>query len=91
MIYLSRATGSSANYNHIDLAFAREGEREVFAPILEWLQAHSAKGPSRASVATLKPRPAQKRNAPAKNGPARTKPVAKRATTKKRIQRENNE
>lgn len=43
MIYLSRANGSSANYNHIDLAFAREGEREVFEPIRKWIEAHPAR------------------------------------------------
>jgi len=57
MVYLSRATGASANYNHIDLAFAREGEREVFQPILEWLQAHPVEGPARRA------RPVAKRGA----------------------------
>ena len=37
---LSRANGHSADYNHIDLAFAVNGLEEVYAPIAEWIEAH---------------------------------------------------
>lgn len=56
MIYLSRANGNSANYNHIDLAFAVNGEREVFQPVLEWIQEHPAGRAARKPQPAVKPR-----------------------------------
>lgn len=40
---LSEANGYSADYDHIDLAFARNSREEVFQPISEWIAAHPAK------------------------------------------------
>jgi pimeloyl-ACP methyl ester carboxylesterase len=40
LLILSRANGNSADYNHVDLVFSRRGKKEVFQPILEWLQRH---------------------------------------------------
>ncbi len=40
LLILSRANGHSADYNHVDLVFSRRGKKEVFQPILEWLQRH---------------------------------------------------
>jgi polyhydroxyalkanoate synthase len=77
MIYLSRANGSSANYNHIDLAFARDGEREVFGPILEWLRSHPADGTAR------RPKTAKRRRAVAKTSPVETKLAAAKPVAKK--------
>ncbi len=37
---LSRANGHSADYDHIDLAFAVNGREEVYEPIAEWIEAH---------------------------------------------------
>ena len=37
---LSRANGHSADYDHVDLAFAVNGLEEVYAPIAEWIEAH---------------------------------------------------
>ena len=37
---LSRAKGHSADYGHIDLAFAANGREEVYEPIAEWIEAH---------------------------------------------------
>ncbi len=40
LLVLSRATGCVEDYNHCDLAFSREAEKEVFTPIAEWMAAH---------------------------------------------------
>ena len=37
---LSVANGHSADYDHVDLAFAVNGLEEVYAPIAEWIEAH---------------------------------------------------
>lgn len=37
---LSVANGHSADYDHIDLAFAVNGRDEVYEPIAEWIEAH---------------------------------------------------
>ncbi len=37
---LSRENGHSADYDHIDLAFAVNGREEVYEPIAEWIEAH---------------------------------------------------
>jgi polyhydroxyalkanoate synthase len=81
MIYLSRANGNSANYNHIDLAFAVEGEREVFRPILEWMQGHPAGPATRKPKAAAKPRASAK--AAAKKPSTRIAAKKKPATRKK--------
>ncbi len=82
MIYLSRANGNSANYNHIDLAFAREGEREVFQPILEWIQEHPVSASPRKAKPSAKPRESTK--APAKTRSTRASAKKKTAVRKKR-------
>lgn len=38
---LSRANGHSADYDHIDLVFSKQGPSEVYEPIAEWLAAHA--------------------------------------------------
>ncbi len=40
MLTLGKRFGHSADYNHIDVVFGRNSEREVFLPIVEWLTAH---------------------------------------------------
>jgi len=42
LIVLSTEFGYSADYNHVDLAFARHGREEVHRPIVEWLRAYPA-------------------------------------------------
>ncbi len=44
---LSLANGHSADYDHIDVAFATNGVEEVFEPIAEWIEAHRVKYASR--------------------------------------------
>jgi len=40
MVVCSRENGCCEDYNHCDLAFSREGAREVFEPIMQWIKAH---------------------------------------------------
>jgi pimeloyl-ACP methyl ester carboxylesterase len=40
MIVCSRENGCGEDYNHCDLSFGREGAREVFEPIVQWIRAH---------------------------------------------------
>jgi len=40
LLWLSKENGCEEDYGHCDLAFGREGAREVFRPIHEWMQAH---------------------------------------------------
>ncbi len=40
MIVCSRENGCGEDYNHCDLAFGREGAREVFEPMMQWMKAH---------------------------------------------------
>ncbi|MDZ4858796.1 MAG: alpha/beta hydrolase [Candidatus Hydrogenedentes bacterium] len=47
MVFLSRALGDSANYNHIELVFSVESESEIFQPICKWLNAHPIPAPGR--------------------------------------------
>ncbi len=42
LIVLSTEFGYSADYKHVDLAFARHGREEVHRPIVEWLRAYPA-------------------------------------------------
>ncbi len=42
-IMLSRENGAQADYNHVDLAFARNGRVEVFGPIARWIARHSSR------------------------------------------------
>lgn len=89
MLFLSRANGHSANYNHIDLAFAREGEREVFGPILQWLRAHPANGAKRGAAKRAARKPAAggiERETPkpeAKKASMKSRPASARTSAKK--------
>lgn len=70
MLVLSEANGHSADYNHVDLTFARNGREEVCQPMADWLDAHpiarqspkkesaeaAAPAPERAVKKTLSPR-----------------------------------
>ncbi len=40
LLVLSKENGHCADYSHIDLAFARYGQSEVHAPIIQWLREH---------------------------------------------------
>lgn len=40
MQFLSKEAGCVEDYNHVDLALSREGRREVFEPILDWIKSH---------------------------------------------------
>lgn len=42
MIVLSKANGCANDYNHCDIVFAPAADREVFAHVIEWLEAHPA-------------------------------------------------
>ncbi|MGC8844989.1 MAG: alpha/beta fold hydrolase [Candidatus Hydrogenedens sp.] len=42
MFILCTETGCKHNYNHCDLAFGENGEKEVFEPIKVWLDKHEA-------------------------------------------------
>jgi len=44
LLILSKENGHSADYGHVDLLMGRACEREVFAPIVEWLREHSIGG-----------------------------------------------
>jgi polyhydroxyalkanoate synthase len=40
IIVLSKANGCACDYSHCDLAFGKEGAKEVFEPAAKWLAAH---------------------------------------------------
>ena len=40
---LSKANGAQADYNHVDLAFARNGHAEVYEPVARWIARHSSR------------------------------------------------
>jgi hypothetical protein len=42
-VLLAKANGYSADYSHIDMAFARNGREEVYEPIIEWFREHPIK------------------------------------------------
>ena len=44
LVWLSKEDGCEEDYGHCDLAFGREGAREVFRPIHEWMQAYPIDG-----------------------------------------------
>lgn len=44
MLVLGKETGCEEDYSHIDLAFSRNAEAEVYEPILAWLKAHPFDG-----------------------------------------------
>ncbi|MFP4173005.1 MAG: alpha/beta fold hydrolase [Candidatus Hydrogenedentota bacterium] len=52
LIVLSTEFGYSADYNHVDLAFARRGREETHRPIVEWLRAYPATEPETAASLT---------------------------------------
>lgn len=80
MIYLSRATGGSANYNHVEIVFATESEREVFQPTLEWIQAHPISGHAGKSARDIGRRArGTQEKIPARRAPAKS--AAERRTT----------
>jgi len=97
MTVLSKENGYSADYNHIELAFALNGREEVFEPIAEWIAAHPIKGrrteaPGAGRRAARKPAPRKKvtvtKTAAAKKSAAKTvaKPKAKpKAAAKKPV------
>lgn len=41
ILICSKEQGCKHDYNHCDLAFGQEGQREVFAPIARWFETHS--------------------------------------------------
>lgn len=41
VLVLSKERGATEDYGHCDLAFGKEGEREVFEPIVKWLETHA--------------------------------------------------
>jgi len=43
MLWCSKENGFAEDYGHCDLAFGREGAKEIFRPILEWFKAHPVK------------------------------------------------
>jgi pimeloyl-ACP methyl ester carboxylesterase len=43
MLWCLKENGFAEDYGHCDLAFGREGAKEVFRPILEWFKAHPVK------------------------------------------------
>lgn len=45
ILVLSKVNGHSADYNHVDLTFARNGREEVYRPIAQWLDAHPVAHP----------------------------------------------
>lgn len=64
ILVLSKANEHFANYNHIDLLFARFGRREVFEPVAKWFAAHPVSAEvadrARASQATATDSPHDK-------------------------------
>lgn len=44
VLLLSKELGCKHDYDHCDLAFGQEGNREVFSPIAKWLAAHPIQG-----------------------------------------------
>lgn len=83
MVVLSRANGHTANYSHIELAFAYNGEKEVFEPTWKWLKQHPIEGPDVARKPLRKavaggPRPSNSRR------PVAGKPAVKRASSAKK-------
>ncbi len=40
MIVCSTENGCAADYGHCDLAFGREGAKDVFEPVMQWMKAH---------------------------------------------------
>ncbi len=48
MVVCAREHGFSEDYNHCDLAFSKEAAKEIFAPVVQWMQAYPA--PMRAAI-----------------------------------------
>jgi hypothetical protein len=55
IVVCSRDNGCVRDYGHCDLAFGREGGREVFKPIFEWLQSHAITTPKQFGKVGEKP------------------------------------
>ncbi len=80
LLLLSRETGCVEDYNHCDLAFSREADREVFTPIAEWLAAHPcAMAAPEGDAPAVEDAPVKK-SAPKKRAAAPRKAAAKKET-----------
>jgi hypothetical protein len=64
LVILSKETGFSADYNHVDMVFGKNCASEVFPIIVNWLRQHPARpesqNTSELSDAPAKPRPVRK-------------------------------
>ncbi len=91
IIIRSRALGDSANYNHIELPFAIEAEKEIFEPILDWLDTHPAGATTKPKRARSKraakpssPPPASNVHLSSASTPARKRTAAKKTAAAKK-------
>lgn len=50
MLVLSKANGCAMDYSHMELAFARDGRRDLYGPIVAWLSAHAMPGVTSANA-----------------------------------------
>lgn len=93
-LVLSKENGHSADYNHVDLAFARNGRAEVYEPVAQWLAAHpisekgarekdSPEAPARGAVKVKTRATARKAAAKRVSASAKKKAPAKKKAAKK--------
>jgi polyhydroxyalkanoate synthase len=92
MIVCSVENGCAADYGHCDLAFGREGGRDVFEPVMQWMKAHPCPetATARKAVEPEKPKaataPVAEQPAAAKaSAPAAAKAAAKKAAAPKKV------
>ncbi len=79
MLVCSRENGCGEDYNHCDLAFGREGAREVFEPIMQWIKAHPAPDAVKQAVKPVAAKAAEVKAAEAKAPAAAKEAVATKA------------
>lgn len=90
MLVLSKENGHSADYNHVDLTFARKGREEVYEPVAEWIAAHAiereGEAPEEAAPAVSAPVAVKTkiRSAPVKVAAKRVKAGAKKKAAAKK-------
>jgi hypothetical protein len=83
MLVCSVENGCAADYGHCDLAFGREGARDVFEPVMQWMKAHPCSEPAKADAPPAKaPKTAPEPVAVAKAPEAAKETVKKTAAAK---------
>jgi len=81
LLVLSEKNGHAADYSHVDLVMGREGEKDVFEPVLNWVKAHPIQ--ERIEAETLGSAGEAKKAAPKKSRPKKA-PARKKTAAKKK-------